>query len=403
MSGTFTRLPAAIALLGALLGLVFSTYSTVDYAAHLDRRLHDVHCSVIPGAPPKAEAEGCRAAMYSPYGAVLKDSLWGGLPIALPAQGSFAFFAGFALYLLLAGPRASKAATIFFAVVAITPLLVSLVMFVIAVSQLGTVCQTCLGIYLASLLVAAGGVIGLLGLRPRTPGEVERPRGSWLLPPVWLGVLALMTFLPAVVYAASAPDERPYLRNCGKLAKPAAKPGVLIKIAGPHAVKPAIIFEDPLCATCKGVHQRLVHEGIFDRLNVELVLFPLDNECNWMLDQALHPGACLVSRAVLCSGDQAPQVLNWAYSEQESLLKAGKAGEASLREVIRRRWGDNVARCLDDKATKLRLNEHLHFASNNGVPVSTPQIYLSNQRLCDEDTDLGLRYTLRQVAPEVLP
>jgi uncharacterized membrane protein len=403
MSGTFTRLPAAIALLGAVLGLVFSTYSTVDYAAHLDRRLHDVHCSVIPGAPPKAEAEGCRAAMYSPYGSVLKDTFWGGLPVALPAQGSFAFFLGFALYLLLAGPRASKAATIFFAVVGVTPLLVSVVMFIIAVTQLGTICQTCLGIYIASLLVAVGAVLGLLGLRRRAPTDEERPRGNLLLPAVWLAVLGTLTLLPAGVYAASVPDERPYFTGCGKLAKPDAKPGVLVHMAGPRAVKPAVIFEDPLCATCKGVHQRLVQEGILDRLNVQLVLFPLDSECNWMLDQALHPGACLVSRAVLCSGDQAAQMLNWAYDEQEYLTRAGKAGAASLREVIRKRWGDGIARCLDDKQTGLRLNEHLHFASNNGVPVSTPQIYLSNQRLCDEDTDLGLRYTLRQVAPEVLP
>ncbi len=403
MSGTFTRLPAAIALFGALLGLLFSTYSTVDYAAHLDRRLHDVHCSVIPGAPPQSEAEGCRAAMYSPYGSVLKDTFWGGLPIALPAQGSFAFFAGFALYLLLAGPRASKSATVFFAAVALTPLLVSVVMFLIAVLALGTVCQTCIGIYIASFLVAAGGVLGLLGLRRRSPMDPERPRGNLLLPAVWLAVLGTLTLLPAAVYAASVPDERPYLTSCGKLAKPAAKPGVLIHLAGPRAVKPAIIFEDPLCATCKGVHQRLVSEGILDRLNVQLVLFPLDNECNWMLDQALHPGACLVARAVLCSGEQAGQMLNWAYDEQEYLTRAGKAGEASLREVIRKRWGDNIARCVDDKQTKLRLNEHLHFASNNSVPVSTPQIYLANQRLCDEDTDMGLRYTLRQLAPEVLP
>ena len=344
MSGTFTRLPAAIALLGAVLGLVFSTYSTVDYAAHLDRRLHDVHCSVIPGAPPQAEAEGCRAAMYSPYGSVLKDSFWGGLPVALPAQGSFAFFLGFALYLLLAGPRASKSATIFFAAVGVTPLLVSVVMFIIAVTQLGTVCQTCIGIYLASLLVAVGAVLGLLGLRPRTPMDEERPRGNLLLPAVWLAVLGTLTLLPAAVYAASVPDERPYLTGCGKLAKPDAKPGVLLHLAGPRAVKPAMIFEDPLCATCKGVHERLVAEGILDRLNVQLVLFPLDNECNWMLDQALHPGSCLVARAVLCGGEQAAQVLNWAYDEQEYLTRAGKAGAGTLREVIRKRWGDGIAR-----------------------------------------------------------
>ena len=49
------------------------------------------------------------------------------------------------------------------------------------------------------------------------------------------------------------------------------------------------------------------------------------------------------------------------------------------------------------------MNKHLHFAADNAIPVSTPQIYLGKQRLCDEDTDMGLRFTLRQLAPEVLP
>jgi hypothetical protein len=29
-------------------------------------------------------------------------------------------------------------------------------------------------------------------------------------------------------------------------------------------------------------------------------------------------------------------------------------------------------------------------------------MFLGDQRICDEDTDLGLRYTLAQLAPEVL-
>jgi len=49
-----------------------------------------------------------------------------------------------------------------------------------------------------------------------------------------------------------------------------------------------------------------------------------------------------------------------------------------------------------------QLNQQLHFAANNHIPVSTPQMFLGNERLCDEDTDLGLKYTLAQLAPEVL-
>src|SRR5215204_2097065 len=101
MFGPSSRFPAALALAGAVFGLVFAVYSTLDYAQHLDRRLHDVHCSFIPGAPATSEAEACRAAMYSPYSALFKDSLWGGVPISLFALGAFTFFAGFALYLLL--------------------------------------------------------------------------------------------------------------------------------------------------------------------------------------------------------------------------------------------------------------------------------------------------------------
>jgi hypothetical protein len=149
----------------------------------------------------------------------------------------------------------------------------------------------------------------------------------------------------------------------------------------------------------------LVTENIIEKLDIDLVLFPLDNDCNWMLDSALHPGACIVSKAVLCgesSGGNARQVLEWAYSEQEYLTRAGKAGEGVLRAAIKQRWGDSMLRCVDDKKTDVRLNNHLHFASENNIPVSTPQMYLGKRRVCDEDTDLGLRYTLSQLAPEVL-
>ena len=45
-----SKAPAAIALVASVLGLIFASNSTLDYAAHLDRRLHNVHCSFIPGA-----------------------------------------------------------------------------------------------------------------------------------------------------------------------------------------------------------------------------------------------------------------------------------------------------------------------------------------------------------------
>ena len=158
MLGSTSRAPHAIALVAALFGLLFASYSTLDYAKHLDRRLHDVHCSFIPGAPATAEAEACRVAMYSPYSALMKEAYWGGLPISLFALGAFAFFAAFALYLLVAGGNAPKKATGFFALVSVTPLLVSLVMLGISLTELGHLCKTCVGIYLSSFFLALGGI-----------------------------------------------------------------------------------------------------------------------------------------------------------------------------------------------------------------------------------------------------
>jgi hypothetical protein len=105
---------------------------------------------------------------------------------------------------------------------------------------------------------------------------------------------------------------------------------------------------------------------------------------------------------VLCAGDRAREVLDWAYEEQDYLTRAGKAGEPTLKAAIEKRWGAAVLACLDARETNVKLNYHLHFASDNAVPVSTPQVYLGKRRVCDEDTDIGLRYTLGQLAPEVL-
>jgi uncharacterized membrane protein len=396
-----SRLPAAIALIASVLGLVFASYSTLDYAAHLDRRLHDVHCSFIPGAPATSDAEACRAAMYSPYSALMREDYWGGIPISLFALGAFTFFFGFSVYLLVANGRAPRRAVTFFAAASLTPLLVSALMFTISVTQIGTLCKTCVGLYIASFLLAVGGLLGLATLREQ-PAAEPRPSVGMGLPLVWLVALGLITLVPAVVYAGSVPDHDKYLAQCGILKQQPTENDALLKLRTSRPVQTAILFEDPLCPTCKAFHHRLVHEGAFDKMNAQLSLFPLDSECNWMLDSPLHPGACIVSKAVICGGDAARDVLEWSYDEQERLTEAGKAGADALRAVIERRWGSAMLKCIDDRRTTVRLNKNLHFAVANAIPVSTPQMYLGQRRVCDEDTDIGLRYTLARLAPEVL-
>ena len=396
-----SRTYAIFGIAGSVLGLVFSTLSTVDYAEHLDRHLHDVHCSLIPGLVSGADEENpCRAAMYSAYSALYRGTYWGGIPISLFAIGAFSFFLGFSLYLFFAGDGASRKALTFFSIAGMTPLLVSLFMFFISVTKIGSLCKTCVGIYVSSALLAVG---AFLAYRQLGDPLVERREGKWGPPVVWVVALLVAALLPSLVYAGAVPDQRPYLKSCGKLEKPVEAHGALIRMKTPMSVRQATLFEDPLCPTCRAFHQRMLAEGAFDRLDVQMSLFPLDSDCNWMLTNPLHPGACTVSKAVICGADQARQVLEWAYDQQDELVAAAKSSDAQLRAMIGRRWGPQLVSCLDTPATKLKLNHQLHFAADNAIPVSTPQMYLGDQKVCDEDTDLGLRYTLRQLAPEVAP
>jgi uncharacterized membrane protein len=396
-----SRTHAVFGIAGSFLGLVFAALSTVDYAEHLDRHLHDVHCSLIPGLVSGADEENpCRAAMYSAYSALYRGDYWGGIPISLFALGAFSFFLGFSIYLYLAGDGASKKALTFFSIAGMTPLLVSAVMFFISVTKIGSLCKTCVGIYVSSALLAVGAFLAYRGLGAPL---VERRSGKWGPPALWAVGLLGATLLPSLVYASAVPDERPYLRACGKLEKSVEAHNALVRMKTSKSVRPAILFEDPLCPTCRAFHQRMTAEGAFDRLDVQMALFPLDSDCNWMLTTPLHPGACTVSKAVICGGEQARQVLEWAYDAQEELVSAAKSGDAQLRSLIGKKWGAQVLSCLDTPATKLKLNHQLHFAADNAIPVSTPQMYLGDQKVCDEDTDLGLRYTLRQLAPEVVP
>jgi hypothetical protein len=139
---------------------------------------------------------------------------------------------------------------------------------------------------------------------------------------------------------------------------------------------------------------------VLDRLDITLVLFPLDSECNWNLTTPLHPGACVVSKAVLCLEDRVMPALEWAYAEQDALLAAAKSkdGGGQVEALVHARW-QGLEACLDSKETRLRLDDMIRFAVANKLPVSTPQMFVGDQRLCEEDSDIGLPYALGKLSP----
>ncbi len=392
------RVFALLGVVAALWSLVFAAISTLDYTSHLDRGLHDLHCSFIPGASAVSDAEGCRVALNSPYSSVLKTVLWGGIPISLFGLGCFAFLVGHAAYVFALGPRASRRVGILYFLLAASPAIVSAIMFGIAWFELGAICKTCAGMYVGSLglLISGFGVIANSWSHDRATTA-----STFVGTVAGLAGILIATLTPSVVYAALAPDHTPYVTQCGQLPQPKEKHDALLKLPGAAAVMNATFFEDPLCPTCKAVHDRLRLAGTLPRLSIELSLFPLDSECNWMLDQPLHPGACEVSRAVLCAPVPA-EMMEWSYANQERLAAAGKQGPQAVAAMVEQRWGKQVVQCMHTNETTQRLNRHLHYAVDNALPVSTPQVFLGGRRLCDEDIDIGLMFALQTLAPEIV-
>jgi uncharacterized membrane protein len=393
-----------LATVAAVLGLIFAAYSTYDYAEHLDRQVHAVHCSFIPGAPVSTDADNpCKAALFSTYSALFRATYWGGVPISLFGVGAFAFFVGFTVYLRAGDHKLPKSAFPTFVALALGPVVVSVIMFAISMTHLHALCKLCVGVYVSSTVIL---LCSLAGWRAHH-SEMQLAGGaaptSWATPVVAFALLGASALAPALIYVSMLPDYRGMLDKCGKLATQNDPHHGLLKIPTAHPLRAVTLFEDPLCPTCKAFHERLVDEGVFEQLNVTMAMFPLDSECNWMLDRSLHPGACVLAKAVICGGtDKARRILEWAYDEQETLRALGKQGAGPLTAKIADRWGRDLAACVTGKQVDIQLNQELHFAANNHIPVSTPQMFLGDQRICDEDTDLGLRYTMAQLAPEVL-
>ncbi len=416
--------PALMAV-GSLAGLAFAWSSSLDYSRHLDRQVHDLRCGFVPGlaAAPGAD-EGCRAAIYSPYAALMRDRLWGGLPISLFAVGAFSFYAAFAVYLLIAGRGASRRAVTFLGLTSLAPFAVSIVMAYLSATRLGTFCKTCMGIYFSSTALALGGVLALVALgregrakigpaddAPDTDepeSETARPRGASSLVPGWLLSLATFATLPALAYAKSVPSHDQLIGSCGKLARPmAAGSEIALKVPFGRARAglrtPVTLVVDPLCPSCRALHRRLDAEGFFEQMDTTLILFPLDSTCNWMVDRDVHPGACEVAKAVICAQPkgQGGALLEWAYETQEELVAAAKAQGAKAIGGFVDASFPGLGACMSDKQTTKKLDDMLRFAVDNRLSVSTPQLILGDQRVCDEDTDMGLVYALGRLAPQL--
>jgi uncharacterized membrane protein len=415
-----------VVFVGAVAGAAFAALSTYDFVQHLDRQVHNLHCSFIPGASHAGES-GCQVAMMSPYSSVLRTQVWGGIPIALAAMSVFAFLAFYTLDLMLTRRKDDPRATGFLALATALPAVTSAVMLAISIARLGTTCKVCVCIYIASAVCLVGGLFVWRGAarghvaspswdrdddhhRHREPafiGSARADSGARLVAvgvdtaPVSSGFLAGMfavgvafVAIPVVLYLAMAPDHARFIGTCEGLAHPEDSYGVMVQVERVRARgAPAIEVLDPLCPACRAFEQRLAASGLGDRIERKAVLFPLDNTCNWMVSEATHPGACTVSEAVLCAGDKAPEVIAWAFETQDRIRSEAKTDPTAAARIVKQRFPE-LASCVGSPEARSRLNKSMRWIVANNIRVLTPQLFVNNVKLCDEDVDLGLEYTL---------
>jgi uncharacterized membrane protein len=395
--------PLIVALVGSAAGLLFAAVSTYDFVAHLDRQVHGLHCSLIPGLGPTdvSGSSGCHVTLMSPYSSVMRESVWGGIPISLPAMAVFAFLLFWGAMLALTGRTRDVRATGFYALGAGVPALTSLIMAFISLRELDALCKVCLGIYLSSALCIGGALSTWLAASKLASRGVSMPgedpqRMSLGALGVAFAIGCTFVGVSVVAYAASTPDFSKYVGACGTLTKREDAGHVLLPLGGKVGGVQVIEVLDPLCPACRAFEQRFDSLELSQQTNRQALLFPLDNQCNWMVQSAVHPGACAISEAMLCAGDQAAEVLAWPFDQQEDIVAAEKAAPGGAAKLAVQRFPALVG-CVGSTKTKARLNKALRWAVDNQLPVLTPQLYVNGTRLCDADTDLGLDYMLSRL------
>lgn len=389
--GSAARPFLALVAAGAILGFSFAAVSTSDFISHLDRQVHSIHCSFIPGAGAEIGDSGCRAVMMSPYSSVLRAELWGGLPISLLAMAVFAYLTMHAGRLLLSRQALTKHDTLYLIAAALLPVAMSVLYGTIAVREIGALCKLCVGVYAASGILFLGALLAHTRAEPAAR-FAPLPAGRWAR---WFGEGVLYVAVLSAVYVLFAPASPKSLAGCGTLVKK-GDAGIRIPLAAARGGTPAIAVLDPLCPACKGFDERLRASDLYRELSIDAVLFPLDSSCNWMVKESLHPGACAVSEAMLCDKNEAADILDWAFANQAELRAVAASDEAAVRRRIAMQF-PAVKGCLGSAAIKNQVNRSLRWAVANALPVLTPQLVIGDRRVCDEDTDLGLEYTVARM------
>src|SRR4030095_15386542 len=91
---------------------------------------------------------------------VFRSSIWGGIPVSLPAMSVFAFLLFWVSHLVLRRRQGDRRATGFLVLATSFLFLVSVGMGFLSLVRLGVTCKLCVGMYIASFVALIGSIGG---------------------------------------------------------------------------------------------------------------------------------------------------------------------------------------------------------------------------------------------------
>ena len=86
-------------------------------------------------------------------------------------------------------------------------------------------------------------------------------------------------------------------------------------------------------------------------------------------------------------------MIKWAFEVQDQIRADTAKDPTAAARYVKQRFPE-LAQCVGSPEAKSKLNKSLRWSVANNIHVLTPQLFVDNTKLCDEDVDLGLEFAL---------
>lgn len=132
-------------------------------------------------------------------------------------------------------------------------------------------------------------------------------------------------------------------------------------------------FSDFQCPACKSVADIFpdLIERYGDKINIQYMFYPLDQNCNPDMKRQLHPLACQAAYLAHCSGDQFHKVHDEIFLNQRKLTQKWLEDKATSL---------NALECMKSEATKNIVVDHINKGNELKVR-STPTLIINGKMI----------------------